>query len=857
MSGSGGKRRGARALLLLLLAGAAGGVALALAARLAPLPAGWSGPAAGVDSVGVVTVRDRHGGLVAQIRTREEAWVPVRAGDVDLILRAATLAAEDRRFRWHPGIDPLSAARAAGQNLLARRRVSGGSTLTQQVAKLLRARARAAPAPRGLHEKAAEAWAALRLEAHLGKDEILERYWNEAPYGVNVRGVGAACRLYFGHGAETLTDDEAALLAAIPRSPVRTDPRRDPDRARAARDRVLRRMRLPPERLAAALERPLRIDPPSPPPTGGAPHWIAAVRARHPDAAELTLPLDPELQEAATRALRDVLRELSARGADAGAVVVLHNPTGEVRAWVGSPDWRDPRHGQFDAARALRQPGSTLKPFTYALAFEEGLRPADLLPDLPLEYGGAGDDWRPRNYSGRYHGPVRARLALANSWNAPAVAVAARLGTGPLLARLREAGFRSLDGPAERYGLGLTLGDGEVTLLEQVTAYACLARGGLYRERIDLLAARDAGGARLGPAAAAAGAGPRRVFDPRAAFLVQSILSDPEARARAFGRDGAFAFPFPVALKTGTSSDWRDNWALGFTPEWTVGAWLGQAGGAPMDRISGTHGAIRLLRAVLLFLHEERAGGAAQEEFEPPPGLERRAVCALSGEAPGPDCPETLLDWFGVDDPRGPVCRWHVRIPLDAATGRRACACTPPERVRLLLLTRAPADAPDGAPFGWPGELYAAWGRDHGWPAPPAEAACPRCADASAVAAGPDAGPPAPPTADGETASWPPRGGALPPGRTPVRILRPSPGTVYALDPSLPAAQQQIELVATSPTGSVRWLVNGRDAGVSAAGERRFWPLAPGSHVIRAEAHGAAPPGTPGAEARIAVEPAP
>lgn len=835
-----------RACLLACALAVALCLGLSLAARLTRLPSFWT---AEVESRGtLLSIRDRRGALLARMRTGDEVSLPVRLDAVDPIFIEATLAAEDRRFFRHPGVDPAAVVRSVWLNLRQGRRVSGGSTLTQQLVKMLQGW-QSAERP-GLAGKAAQAYWALVLEAHLSKEQILERYLNLAPYGPTERGVAASCRVYFGHAPDRLTLDEAALLAALPQSPVRHDPRRDPEAARRARNRVLRRMALPEDERAAAQARPLGLNEPSAAPALLlAPHWIERARRLWPEAAEIRLPLDTALQRAAQTSLVEALRVLGDAGADAGAVVALHNPTGEVRAWVGSPDWRNSDHGQFDSAAALRQPGSALKPFVYALAFEEGLRPSTLLPDLPEQRPGADGSFRPRNYSGAYHGPVRARAALANSWNAPAVALLEHIGPESLLRLLRDLGITSLNRDLDAYGLGLALGVGEVSLLELTDAYSTLARAGVRLPRIELLEVRDTEGGRLfGPALlvqprtdpAPPGAVLRdppapsaeRVLDPLAAFWTTSILSDEQARSRAFGLDGPFSFDFPVAIKTGTSSDWRDNWAFGYTPEWTVGVWVGAAAGSSMDRVSGTHGAILALRGVLLHLYPEGSPAAESVDFAIPDDLEARALCTLSGMEATSDCPEVVEEWFPVGDPTEP-CAWHRRIPIDAASGLLARPCTPEGDVRRILYTIP--TSPRG--YGIDRD-FDPWARDQNWPAPPLEWAECRCGacesremhETAAREASDD------PVSQGHSPGDRPRGGgAESPDGEFCRISRPRNGTVYSLDPSLPRDQQELALEGYAGSDPIRWRIDGQEFAVSRPGERVFWPLQPGRHRIRAE----------------------
>ena len=860
---------------LLLILGASG---LWVAARLTPLESFWP---EGRDARPTLRpVYDRRGELIALHRDVPEAFTPVSLPRTDPWLVRATLAAEDRRFRLHPGVDPLAVLRAAWANARAGRVISGGSTITQQLVKAIEIdQSRRMPAPDAAGEtrrraildqsrdsfsgKLRQAWHALVLEAHLSKDEILEHYLNRVWYGSTERGAGAASWILFGHDCRRLRLEEAAL----PQSPVRHDPWRHPQRAKAARDRVLRRLGLDEESLREALDRPLL--PPAlsageasarVPYSGGsiAPHWIRHAASRDTTTPSIRLPLDCRVQEAAAGALRATVDALRVRGADAGGICVIHNATGEVRAWVGSPDWYHPQHGEVDGVLALRQPGSALKPFTYALAFDHGATPASLLPDLPLAYAAGRGVFRPRNYSHAYHGPVRAREALANSWNAPAVHLLSRLGVAPLLDLLLRAGLTSLDRPAESYGLGLTLGVGEVSLRQLTNAYAALARGGLFREAIESLpgATTDAS----------------RVVSARSAFWVNSILSDPAARAPAFGLGGIVDFPFPVALKTGTSSDWRDNWAFGYTPVYTVGVWIGSASGASMDQVSGTHGALLALRSVLLHLHDEQAAVHAEDlAFAAPAGTHLAPVCALSGMPCSEACPERILEWLPVADPeratengagagwefaRAPVCSWHRMVTIEFETGLLARACTPGSARREILVAFPPSAGAE-----WAGPAFLGWAIDQGWPEPPQEAAMCTCARADCEILTP----PAPAEAadallaDADTARRHWRGlsarrGAVssaseaggdggrtghpsaPPDRVSCRITRPLDGSVYAIDPTLPRSQQQLTLEARAGDRRVRWTVNDFCVGETEPGRRAFLPLEPGRLRIRAEA---------------------
>ncbi len=594
------------------------------------------------------------------LRETRAVWVPLSA--VSPLLVEATLAAEDRRFRLHPGVDPVGIARAAWRNLRAGRVVAGGSTVTQQLATLLW------PEPRGLAGKLREAVRSLRLELALSKDEILEQYLNRAPYGPMIQGVGIASEGYFEVAPGRLGPARAATLAALARAPGRLTTAAGEEALRRRRDHILtlleRRGVLTAEEAGAA--RAARLDLRRSRPELRAPHfadWVLAEFAASVGAAaKLTTTLDPRLQEEVEAVVRAGHgRVAGTGGARQVGVVVEAVASGELLAMVGSVDWADPTEGQVNATLALRQPGSALKPFLYAMAFDAGALPADLLADIPMSVVDAeGASLSPRNFDGRYHGPVRMREALASSFNVPAVRLQERMGTQKVLDGLRAAGLDAFSRGAEVYGLGLVLGVGEVTLLDLTNAYAGLARGGVARPVVALRKAEDARGRTL-PLPPALGT---RWCEPASAFLVADILADDLARVPGFGSRSSIDLPFPVAVKTGTSTGYRDAWCLGFDGEHVVGVWVGNFDGAPGEGLAGARGAGPLLREILLLLHER---GSRPWFAEPPPGWRRHPVCALSGARPGEACSGTTLEWFPHGDwEKRAACTFHLR-----AKGRR------------------------------------------------------------------------------------------------------------------------------------------------------------------------------------------
>ncbi|HJQ39187.1 MAG TPA: transglycosylase domain-containing protein, partial [Thermoanaerobaculia bacterium] len=387
----------------------------------------------------------------------------------------ATIAAEDRRFFSHPGVDPIAIARATLHNVRARRVVEGGSTITQQVAKL-----RLQSRDRSLRSKLRETVVALRLEHKYSKREILAMYLNLAPYGNQINGVARASRAYFGVAPENLTPAQAAFLASLPQRPSAFNPLRDPEKARARQHLVLAKMKLTPLELQHARAERLRFAKAAQPAL--AMHFIERL-PMHEGVVRTTL--DANLQRTVVRIIQAHRADLLRHGAHSVAVAVLDNASGEWLAWEGSGNYFDGGSGggfggAIDGVVTPRQPGSTLKPFTYALAFENGETPATVIADVPSHFPTAEDGviYTPRNYDGRFRGPLRVRSALAGSQNVPAVAMLAKLGPESLLRLLRNAGFTGLERTADYYGLGLTLGDAEVTLEQLITAYASFARGG-------------------------------------------------------------------------------------------------------------------------------------------------------------------------------------------------------------------------------------------------------------------------------------------------------------------------------------------------------------------------------------------
>jgi len=526
-------RRSGRARWL----GAAGLVLVAaLYVRLGPVPATLLDVS---DARPSVQVYDRHGERLYEARSERGtrgAWLP--PDRLPPIVVAATLAAEDHRFWSHPGVDPIAITRAFWRNLREWRVAEGGSTISQQVVSLAEARA-GRPLGRGWFGKLREATLALRLEHRLAKPEILARYLAFAPYGNQVEGIARASTYYFGVPADDLTPAQAAYLAALPQRPGRFNPRRDTALAQPRQHRILHRMYeegwLGADALQVALAERIRIS--AEEPESIAPHWVQRTLASQTgpgDVGAIRTTLDAPLQRTVLGILRAQRPALDRHHARQVAVVVLDNHTQEWRVWV--TDGSD-----IDAAMTPRQPGSALKPFTYAAAFERGWHPGRVLADVPSTFPTAepGILYSPRNYDGRFRGPLRARLALAGSENVPAVALAADIGVPAVVDLLRRAGISTLSQTAAHYGLGITLGNAEVRLDELVRAYSLFAGEGAGKKTSgvffeDIRDEKDT----------------RRLFSGRTTYWITDILADPEARRYIFGEGSSLDFPFVVAAKT-------------------------------------------------------------------------------------------------------------------------------------------------------------------------------------------------------------------------------------------------------------------------------------------------------------------
>jgi penicillin-binding protein 1C len=646
------------------------------------------------------------------------------------------------------------------------------------------------PGRRSYARKALEAASACLITLRHGRQGVLAHYLRIVPYGNRAHGIAYAARRYLDKPVEDLTWAETAFLTAIPQAPARTNPflpsgrERAVARGEAILDRLratgvlsaeehdlarqqIARLRVPPpgERPREALHAVLRLE-----------AMLRAEAARGRAARPIVrTSIDVDVQGAAADAVLRAQRRWEPEGAGNAALLVLARGTNEVRAWVGSAEYFDDRHaGSIDYTQVLRSPGSALKPFIYALALERGvLTPATVVDDIERGPGGIG------NADDTFLGPMVPRLALASSRNVPAVGVLERVGLDETYAFLRDLGLHEGREPARRYGLGLGIGGLPVTLEGLVRAYAVLANDGRLQEL------RDWEGQALPE--------PRRLLSESTARQVTLFLADPLARLPAFDRLGALEYPFPVAVKTGTSSRFRDAWAVAYSKRWVVGAWVGDPDFRPMNRLTGYRSAAALVQKVLVALHPGEADGLEDVPFPPPRDARLVRICPLTGMRASEACDRVLGEWFRPGDEPLDPCPAHVRVAVDTRTGRPATRRTP----RRLVELRTFVDLPP---------RYASWAASAGLQRPP-EPEGP--AEAARLLAG---------------------------AIVRLSIRSPEDGLRVLRDPETPPEQSTLALRAlvSPPVPQLVWYVDGAPYRVADYPYTVRWRLAAGEHVFQA-----------------------
>lgn len=588
---------------------------------------------------------DRQGETLRHIpgRTGERhLWTP--SDEIPPALWQAFLAAEDKRFFDHPGFDARAIVRAVIANCRSGRVVSGASTITQQLVRLTY------PRQRTYSAKFVEIVRAAKAERILSKETILENYLNRVPMGNNVIGIGLASRMYFGRKPMDLDAAECALLASLPKAPTTLNPyAENTERLKVRRDWVLGQMQasgwLSDEQRRQAAERPISVRPKSF--CFRAPHFVDYVIANLGRSQKTGLTgtvrttLDLEKQTRLERILQSHRHRLLEHGCSQAGALIVHNPTMDVLALAGSLEYSERDLGFNNAVTALRCPGSTLKPFLYAHALDSGFTVSTLLGDKERGYRSPTGAYFPKNFDRCEYGPVTFRTALANSLNLSSVELLRMVGQESFFGFLKDMALvNDPNSSAERYGLGLVVGNMEVTLEQLVRAYTVFARQGILSP-LRILANGE-------PSSS------QQVLSPESGYIITDILSDPSARSLTFGT--LLDFPYSVAWKTGTSVRYRDSWIVGFTPDYTVGVWAGNFDGSPTSNLSGVSGAGQIFQDIIRDIYRDGFPGT----FTAPQSLQRVQVCGHSGMKPSPHCRHLKLEWFTQSTAPEQECRFHT-----------------------------------------------------------------------------------------------------------------------------------------------------------------------------------------------------
>ncbi len=653
-------------------------------------------------------ILDRNGDLLYEILDPNAGRrTYVTLDKISPALVAATIATEDKDYYSHPGYDILAIIRAIWQNYTSGETVSGASTITQELARsILLTPAEASQ--RTYLRKVREIILAAEITRRYSKDQVLELYLNQIYYGNLAYGIEAAAETYFGTTADKLTLSQAAFLAGLPQSPSVYDIYTNRDLTLARDQQVLTLM------VQDSYEQncikvsnstqPVCVDPataanaavdmrnytfPLPDINMRYPHWVNYVRAQleanydaqtiYRSGFTIYTTLDPTLQDEAQQLVATQVAALAANHASDGALLAVRPSTGEILAMVGSADYSNAAiSGQVNmAVSETRQPGSAIKPINYVAAFEKGWTPATLIWDVPSEFPPSGDpnDTRapyvPNNYDNKFHGPVTVRTALANSFNVPAVKTLQFVGVygdNGMIAMAKRFGFTSLN--RDDYGLSLTLGGGDVSLLEMVGAFSVFANAGVKVPPVSILKIVDHSGNVVYQYTPPQG---DQIISPEHSYLITSILSDNQARSWMFGTNSVLNLPFPVAAKTGTTNDFRDNWTLGYTPDLVTGVWVGNADYTPMVNTTGVSGAAPIWSQFMQMAVPYVTGGNPTW-FKRPPGIVDKVICSLSGTEPSQWCKGgQRSEIFASDQPPLPASQDLARqVQLDTWTGLQA-----------------------------------------------------------------------------------------------------------------------------------------------------------------------------------------
>ncbi|HRY90980.1 MAG TPA: penicillin-binding protein 1C [Candidatus Gracilibacteria bacterium] len=636
----------------------------------------------GLADLPTTKIFDRNGVLLYEVLRPDLGKVtPIKFNQIPKDFINATLAAEDINYYSHPGIDIWAIGRAIFFNVREQRVVSGASTITQQLVRNMMGtphNARGEPRERNLWDKVQEAMYAVRLNNLYNKDQILELYLNRIYYGNMAYGSQSAALDYFGQNLYDLDLAQLAFLAGLPQSPSYYNPFVNFDNAKKRQAYVLEQMAkysfITTDQVKSAKAEPLRLRPNKY--KMKAPHFVHYVmnqieetygeESLLSEGLIITTTLDYNLEMQAEQIIKRQIDRLHKNNVNNGALLALDVKTGQILTWVGSADYFDQDiDGAVDMVTALRQPGSSIKPLTYLLAFEKGYTPATVIYDIPTQFNTESGTYAPKNYDLDYHGPVRARVALASSYNIPAVKTLEYIGVPRFISFLKTVGINTLTAQPDFYGLALTLGGGEVKVIDMANAFNTIANYGYFKQNSAILEIKNSKNETLFKWAP-----PEQHFvlgknGQAHAYQIIDILKDPLARLPGFGEGSVLEISHEAAVKTGTTRNFRDNWTIGFTPQILTAVWVGNADASPMQNVSGVDGAAPIWADFM----ESALQFKPKLSFPVPKGMVNMEICAISGLLPTENCQERVYEWFAADERPKESDNYYQKVWIDKKNG--------------------------------------------------------------------------------------------------------------------------------------------------------------------------------------------
>ncbi len=624
-----------------------------------------------------ITIRDRNSKELTTIYPKYGGrYKRVEYEDMPSVLIDAVISAEDKNFFKHNGVDYTSIIKAGIRNYRAGYIVSGGSTITQQLIKNIY------PRSRTYIEKFYEALDAIKIEKHLSKEDILTIYLNKIFFGNNIYGIASASDIYFNKDIKEITVSEAAMLASIIKSGTMFNPYKYSDNLENRRQYVVSQMHkngyITKEQYTNALANKPDVHDDNQ--KFLAPHFSMYINQivksmELKEISEVHTTIDLNIQKEAEAVLRNTTQWLHSFNVRNVSCVILDAKTGEVLTMIGSLDYSDfDSDGSVNGATSLRQAGSTLKPFLYGYIFDEGESPASVMADIESFLASSGGFYSPVNYSKKYYGPVTIRSSLANSLNVSTVRWLDKYSISNFQNILKKSGLSSINKHYDHYGLSMALGSPEVRLIDLASAYSTFANDGLYKPYYSINKIYKTDGSIIKPKKAKS----RRVFSKESSFLVTDILTDRNARLSVFPNLRGVVYPFSVAIKTGTSKDFRDAWAFGYTKDYVVGIWLGDFAGSSMHNITGGNSAVPIVYDIFLMLNKKQK----ETKWNKPSTIITKSICSLSGKYPTANCDSIIDEMFNQNNIPNGYCQYHSlykRINSDGQTEEKIFISLPYE----------------------------------------------------------------------------------------------------------------------------------------------------------------------------------